>query len=222
MVACSAAGVVSVRPVHRRPPGRPASRAGRRCRTSGSRAGAQHHPGGAQRLRRLERIAAVARDRLVQLVHARLELARIPLGERAAARSGAASEVRAFSGCARARTRSRLQRRSCIGWWQAWQSNTTSSGKRPSRAAFGSISTSRSSRRRAPARSPTRARVPGALGVLPVSVDHEMRRLRLRERLQLELIAGGPRPSCGADELVLVPKWQERHSRAAPRARWLG
>ncbi len=80
-----------------------------------------------------------------------------------------------------------VQRLSLIGWWHAWQSNSTSSGKRPSRLRFGSASTSIiSATTIAWPIAQTCDAVPRALALLPVGVDLEVRRLDRGERVELE------------------------------------
>ena len=115
------------------------------------------------------------------------------------------------------RLRARRPAHVAIGWWQAWQSNTTSSGKSPSRLRFGIEQHVEQLRApRAPARSPRRARRPSCPCASP-----SRRRSRkcggcVCEKVSSsKLMRGWPAPIMRwVTNLSRLPKWHDRHRRA--------
>ncbi len=101
-----------------------------------------------------------------------------------------------------------------MGWWHAWQSNTTSSGKSPSRLRRGSSSTSSSSaaasawptaQTRTPSHSPLRAFQSASTTKCAGSVTEKVS--------SSKLMRGCPAPIMRCvTNLSRLPKWQERQS----------
>ena len=111
------------------------------------------------------------------------------------------------------------QRMSDIGWWQAWQSKTTSSGKSPSRLRFGSSSTSSSSRAASAwpiAQTRTASWAP--LRFCQSSSTTKCGGSVCEKVSSSKLIRGCPAPIMRCvTNLSLLPKWHDRQSRACAR-----
>ena len=109
----------------------------------------------------------------------------------------------------------RPARRALIGRWQAWQSNSTGSGKMPAWLRLGSRTAPRIRDSAMPwpmAQVAPRQHV--SVGAVVV-VDIEVGRLDLGEGVELERQPGWPAPMMRwSTNLLSSPKWHDRHKRA--------